>query len=79
MRSIRHKSTLMRIRSGTPMGVMLASQDSIQLTPPRIHNDPPRKRSYSLSSDVCLDNRQTTGRRLIGGEFFLLVIFSSPQ
>jgi len=80
MRSIRHKSTLMRIRSGTPMGVMLASQDSIQLTPPRIHNDPPRKRSYSLSSDVCLDNRQTTtGRRLIGGEFFFfLVLFFFP-
>lgn len=52
------------------MGVMLASQDNIQLTPPRFHNDPPRKRSYSLSSDVCLDNRLTTGRRLIEGEFF---------
>lgn len=70
MRSKRHKSTLMRIRSGTPMGVMLASQDNIQLTPPRFHNDPPRKRSYSLSSDICLDNRLTTGRRLIEGEFF---------
>lgn len=69
----------MRIRSGTPMGVMLASRDNIQLTPPRIHNDQSRKRIYSLSPDVCLDNRQTTGRRLIGDEFFFLVIFSSPR